>query len=228
MFDAPTFDELIRRVRAGDQDAAAELVRRYEPAIRRAVRFRLADARLGTLLDSMDICQSVLASFFVRAASGQYELETPETVAQAADGHGPEQADLPGAQAACPAPGRPPRHVRRRGRRAIRRRAGRARAGRWPLRDLLQEVRRRLSADERRLLELRNQGRDWAAIAARARRQRGGPAPEAGPGPRPGRRATGPGRRSHDRTDDARTVASAPATTAGPTPRPTGRCWPCC
>jgi len=25
----------------------------------------------------MDICQSVLASFFVRAALGQYELETP-------------------------------------------------------------------------------------------------------------------------------------------------------
>ena len=78
MVEAPTFEELIRRVRAGDQDAAAELVRAYEPAIRRAVRFRLADARLGNLLDSMDICQSVLASFFVRAATGQYELETPE------------------------------------------------------------------------------------------------------------------------------------------------------
>ena len=47
MIDAPTFDELIRRVRAGDPDAAAELVRNYEPAIRRAVRFRLADARLA-------------------------------------------------------------------------------------------------------------------------------------------------------------------------------------
>ena len=36
-----------------------------EPAIRRQ-RVRLADARLGNLLDSMDICQSVLKSFFVR------------------------------------------------------------------------------------------------------------------------------------------------------------------
>ena len=62
MVEAPTFEELIRRVRAGDQDAAAVLVRRYEPAIRRAVRFRLADARLGNLLDSMDICQSVLGA----------------------------------------------------------------------------------------------------------------------------------------------------------------------
>src|SRR3954451_3115727 len=80
MPEAPTFEELIRRVRGGDQDAAAALVRTYEPAIRRAVRFRLADARLGGLLDSMDICQSVLASFFVRAAAGQYDLESPGKV----------------------------------------------------------------------------------------------------------------------------------------------------
>src|SRR3954471_7837995 len=78
MPESPTYDDLIRRVRAWDRDAADELVRRYEPAIRRAVRVRLADARLGNLLDSMDICQSVLKSFFVRAAAGQYDLETPE------------------------------------------------------------------------------------------------------------------------------------------------------
>src|SRR5438309_2196398 len=73
-----SFDDLIRRVRAGDQAAAAELVRRYEPAICRAVRFRLADSRLVRLLDSMDICQSVLASFFVIAAAGQYDITQPE------------------------------------------------------------------------------------------------------------------------------------------------------
>src|SRR3954462_198831 len=78
MPEAPTFEELIRRVRGGDQDAAAALVRTYEPAIRRAVRFRLADNRLGGLLDSMDICQSVLMGFFVRAAAGQSALATPE------------------------------------------------------------------------------------------------------------------------------------------------------
>src|SRR5580704_8003946 len=71
------FQVLLRRVRAGDGQAAAELVRRYEPAIRRAARVRLLDTRLNRLLDSMDICQSVMASFFVRAALGQYELETP-------------------------------------------------------------------------------------------------------------------------------------------------------
>jgi hypothetical protein len=69
MPEPPAHDELIRRIRAWDQDAAAELIRRYEPAIRRAVRVRLADARLGNLLESMDICQSVLKSFFVRAST---------------------------------------------------------------------------------------------------------------------------------------------------------------
>src|SRR3954447_8804555 len=78
MSDDVSFQELIGRVRKGDERAAAELVRRYEPAIRRAVRFRLTDPRLRRTCDSMDICQSVLLSFFVRAASGQYDLETAE------------------------------------------------------------------------------------------------------------------------------------------------------
>src|SRR5262245_17131627 len=73
-----SFAELISRVRAGNHEAAAELVRRYEPAIRRVARYRLQDARLNGSLESMDICQSVMASFFVRAASGQFDLEQPE------------------------------------------------------------------------------------------------------------------------------------------------------
>jgi RNA polymerase sigma-70 factor (ECF subfamily) len=71
-----SFRELIRRVRAGEQDAAAELVRQYEPEIRRAVRCRL-DSNLGRLLDSMDVCQSVLSNFFVRVAAGQFDLREP-------------------------------------------------------------------------------------------------------------------------------------------------------
>ncbi len=38
MSEPTSFADLIRRVRGGDADAAAELVRNYEPAIRRAVR----------------------------------------------------------------------------------------------------------------------------------------------------------------------------------------------
>jgi RNA polymerase sigma-70 factor (ECF subfamily) len=77
MLDLPSFPALIRRVRAGDADAAAELVRTYEPEIRRAVRIRLTDPRLRRTLDSMDICQSVMANFFVRAAAGQFDIEDP-------------------------------------------------------------------------------------------------------------------------------------------------------
>ena len=76
--DPESFRALIVRVRAGDEQAAAELVRLYEPAIRRAARVRLVDTRLNRLLDSMDICQSVMASFFVRAALGQFDLDTPD------------------------------------------------------------------------------------------------------------------------------------------------------
>src|SRR5262249_14658939 len=73
-----SFQDLIARVRARDEAAARELLRLYEPAIRRAVRVRLVNPRLRRLLDSMDICQSVFGSFFVRAALGQYELKTPQ------------------------------------------------------------------------------------------------------------------------------------------------------
>jgi RNA polymerase sigma-70 factor (ECF subfamily) len=78
MAEEVSFTDLIQRVRAGDEEAAAELVKRYEPAIRIAVRVRLTDPGLRRFLDSMDICQSVLANFFVRAAAGQFDLDKPE------------------------------------------------------------------------------------------------------------------------------------------------------
>src|SRR5258708_8035573 len=71
------FLDLIRRVRASDHTAAAELVKRYAPAVRRVIRLKLRDSRMRRVLDSTDICQGVLASFFIRAASGQYDLERP-------------------------------------------------------------------------------------------------------------------------------------------------------
>jgi RNA polymerase sigma-70 factor (ECF subfamily) len=71
------FEDLIRRVRAGDTDAATALVGQYESAVRVAVRARLFDPEMCRQFDSMDICQSVLASFFVRVAAGQFELHRP-------------------------------------------------------------------------------------------------------------------------------------------------------
>src|SRR5215813_4250005 len=78
MSDEPSFPDLLCRVRAGDAEAAAALVRTYEPEIRRTIRVRLTDPRLRRTLDSMDICQSVLGNFFVRASAGQFDIDEPE------------------------------------------------------------------------------------------------------------------------------------------------------
>src|SRR5206468_1068972 len=78
MSDANAFEGFLRRVRGGDAEAAAELVRRYEPAIRLEARYRLRDARLRRVFDTLDVCQLVLASFFTRAALGQYDLKEPQ------------------------------------------------------------------------------------------------------------------------------------------------------
>lgn len=78
MSDDASFTDFIQRIRAGDDHAAEELVRRYEPLICREVRLRIEDERLNRVFDSMDVCQSVLASFFVRAATGEYDLDEPQ------------------------------------------------------------------------------------------------------------------------------------------------------
>jgi RNA polymerase sigma-70 factor (ECF subfamily) len=170
------FQALLGRVRAGDADAATELVRRYEPAIRRAARVRLLDTRLNRLLDSMDICQSVMASFFVRAALGQYELETPAQLLKLL-------ATMTRNKLANQVKGH--RAVRRDFRRvddrdggsgsgettAVRGIEGVAAPGHTPssevaTRELLAEARRRLLPEELALLERREQGREWTEIAA--------------------------------------------------------------
>ena len=97
----PSFAEFIKRIRAGDEQAAMDLVVRYEPAIRRAVRVRLRDQRLRRLVESVDICQSVFASFFVRTSLGQYDLESPDQADQTAGDHCPEQGRRAGQPGAC-------------------------------------------------------------------------------------------------------------------------------
>jgi RNA polymerase sigma-70 factor (ECF subfamily) len=160
MTEEQPFRDLIRRVRSGDEEAATDLVRRYEPAIRRAVRVRLRDNHLRRQLDSMDICQSILLNFFVRVAAGQFELDTPKQLlrllatmarnklinhAVHLRGEHRVAADLlEGREVAAPDPS-PSRHLE--------------------AHELLQETLRRLAPDERRLLELRQQGREWAEVA---------------------------------------------------------------
>ena len=73
------YTDFIRRIRQGDERAAEELIRRYEPEIRLEIRtlLRLRDPRLRRVFDSMDICQSVMVSFFLRAAVGDFDLDEP-------------------------------------------------------------------------------------------------------------------------------------------------------
>jgi RNA polymerase sigma-70 factor (ECF subfamily) len=157
-----SFADLIGRVRRGDAEAAAELVRQYEPAIRRSLRLRL-DPRLRRTCDSMDITQAVLCSFFVRAAAGQYELSTPEHLLKLLATMARHKLTKA-------------RRDQMRARRDARRVAGGSVVERVSAaasspsqqvaaRDLLREVHSRLSAEERQLVELRTQGNDWAAIA---------------------------------------------------------------
>lgn len=159
-----SFVDLMHRVRAGDESASTELVRQYEPAIRRSMRLRF-DPHLQPICDSMDICQAVMCSFFVRARGGQYALDTPEdllrllaTMArhklsktrrdqQRARRDNRRQVNGVDVQQQVAAPGPSP-------------------SQQLEAEELVAVICGRLSAEERQLMELRDQGWDWNAIAA--------------------------------------------------------------
>jgi RNA polymerase sigma-70 factor (ECF subfamily) len=160
------FDELMSRVRAGDPDAATELVRHYEADIRLEIRVRLRiqDGRVRRMLDSMDIAQSVLASFFVGVAAGRFAPRHPQ--------------QLLGLFVTM-ARNKLLSQVRRQRRQKRDARRGESfdafvhdvsAGGESPSQivsgqELLGEVRKRLSVEERRLAELRGDGQPWTAIA---------------------------------------------------------------
>jgi RNA polymerase sigma factor (sigma-70 family) len=161
------FMELMRRVRAGDEDAAAELVRRYEPLVRREVRLQLEDRRLSRLFDSMDVCQSVLKSFFVRTAAGQYDLDTPQQL---------QGLLVTMARNKLASEVRRQQAQRRDNRRVADGAAEQldavAAAGPSPSevvsgRELLERFRGALNPEERQLADLRGQGLPWDEVATR-------------------------------------------------------------
>ena len=78
MSEQKSFAELIERVRRGEKDAADEIFNRYESVVRRTARVRMFDARLRAELESADVRQMVMLSFFVGAAGGKYKLDTPQ------------------------------------------------------------------------------------------------------------------------------------------------------
>jgi RNA polymerase sigma-70 factor (ECF subfamily) len=157
------FQDLVLRVRAGDEEAAAELLRRYEPVIRRMVRIRLVDGRLRRVLDSADICQSVMASFFVRAALGQYELATPDQLLRLLSSMARNKL-IDQARRAHGVDDRRPREGTLDGEQLEGKDSSPSMAA--AMRELLAEARKRLSAKDRQLLQLRESGLEWAEIAA--------------------------------------------------------------
>ena len=70
------FAQLMERVRAGDPAAAQEVFDRYSDAIRRVVR-RYLNQRLRARYDSIDILQTVWASFF-QVSPDRYTFTTPD------------------------------------------------------------------------------------------------------------------------------------------------------
>jgi RNA polymerase sigma factor (sigma-70 family) len=160
------FHVLVARVRAGDEAAAADLVHQYEPQLRRLIRLRLTDPRLTRVLDSVDVCQSVLANFFVRAAAGQFELNTPDQLIRllATMARNKLLNQVERHQAGR----RDARRQHADGANALATVAGteatpsRIVAGK----ELLEQVHRLLSEEDRFLADQRSQGRGWAEIAA--------------------------------------------------------------
>ena len=75
---AEEFVWLVQRLRNGDAEAACEIVENYGPQLRRIARIRLCRAGLSRYLDSVDICQSVMAAFFMRITAGQFDLDSPD------------------------------------------------------------------------------------------------------------------------------------------------------
>jgi len=158
-----SFSELIERVKSGDEQAASQLVKEFEPVVRRELRFRLRDSRARLELDSMDISQSVLSNFFVRVATRQYDLK--------------EQGDLVKLLVTMTrnkvAENLRAQHRQRRdSRRTVQGVEGMPLASADPTpsrvlagKEILQLVRQSLSGEERRLVDLRCQGLSWEEIA---------------------------------------------------------------
>jgi len=164
MSETGSFPELIRRVRNGDEQAAVQLIQEYEPAIRRIIRIQMRDSRLRRLLDATDICQSVLASFFLRVAVGQFELDTPDQLVKLLSTM---------ARNKLASHARKERTLRRDNRRTGADVSQSALPGHEAspslnavTKEMIVEVRRRLSPEELQLVELRHQGLDWTTIAA--------------------------------------------------------------
>ena len=75
--DGGDLGSFLDRIRAGDEEAARELLARYEAQVRLVVRRQLPRL-LRSRFDSLDFLQSVWGSFFRRVHAGPLEFEDPK------------------------------------------------------------------------------------------------------------------------------------------------------
>jgi RNA polymerase sigma-70 factor (ECF subfamily) len=157
--------DLLARARSGDERAETDLARRIESALSRCVRVWMRDPRLRRRFDTLDVCQSVMANFFLRLNLGQYELRSSEellkllvTMARNKFLNLIERENARKRDARRNA-GQSPSEL------------GLAAGGSSPsfrvmVEELFDKARQRLTPDERRLVELRRQERTWEEIGA--------------------------------------------------------------
>jgi RNA polymerase sigma-70 factor (ECF subfamily) len=156
------FQAFIERIRKGDSSAAEELVRLYEPIVRRQVRMQMVDSRLSRLYDSVDFSQAVMASFFLRGS--EFELQEPKdlvrllvtmarnklassarrVLAQKRDGQR-RDVDAPLLNQVADGSDTPSRIV--------------------SMLELIAEAKKKLTPEEQHLVDLRNDGKSWDEIA---------------------------------------------------------------
>lgn len=156
------FQAFIERIRKGDSSAAEELVRLYEPIVRRQVRMQMVDSRLSRLYDSVDFSQAVMASFFLRGS--EFELQEPKdlvrllvtmarnklassarrVLAQKRDGQR-RDVDAPLLNQVADGSDTPSRIV--------------------SMLELIAEAKKKLTPEEQQLVDLRSDGKSWDEIA---------------------------------------------------------------
>jgi RNA polymerase sigma factor (sigma-70 family) len=162
-----SFEDLMGRVQLGEPQAWDELVRGYGKMIQMMIRCRLTNRQHRRLLDSMDLLQSVFANFYVGVAAGQFKLKTEEDLKkllmkitsnkitswarkQQAARRNPQrlQCDDPNQAEGIDSAPSPSQVVANK--------------------ELVQEIRRRMSAAEQQLMELRLANFSWEEIAGKS------------------------------------------------------------
>jgi RNA polymerase sigma factor (sigma-70 family) len=158
------FDDLVHRMRLGDDAATAEIFHRYAADVKRIVSAWMRIDRIRRLADPSDIYQSVMASFFIRAALGRYDIAGPDQlkallvriarhkVADVVRGRGARASFVPigGNGLSWMDPADPAK--------------GPASQVMW--KDLLQKFRDRFTEAERRVSDLRMLGYNWEEVGA--------------------------------------------------------------